>query len=575
MASPDWFPSTSEWKGWSVPAFPVALTTAVQTVGSITQAVTTVLGLVKTSLEALSAVQLARADLTQLAINASVTAIDLALKSLEGSTGVYLLLAPPRRRVIIPTAVQAAMDAVGLPGIPAGRVDPRALNLQTLALKQGLDPTATAFLQRSLSATGGSAGFLRTVLESLTDTGDLSRPQLADTDAVAGGLLLSGAPDYATLLSFLLAMDSLVGPGRPASALNAPDWPTPQDLKVLKSAAGAQLSWKPQVAFVTMPALGTSIFISEIAVIRSTDASLMWARSPTDLFGTTNLTEGLKQGNAEVIKIRTTAAGLSTYLDETIPLENTPVYYALSFRYTGLDDVDKGFGPLSNAVKLVYGTARAGARSGNSVPPDWVRMPRAIDLIPAMAKVFDKIRSAGTTFSGASLGADTSLKAYVTFLEQLVAQYSGYMTTATTAVAQITALSSTDFTAGAGLYGFAGVGGNGYLVKAITEGVSQLTFSETDFVGGAVIVVAGPSPAVVAPVWSIIELLLGTGGAEDNIFTTALAGLNEQLVAIQALEVGDDFKPGVSSAAVESTIPSDGCVPFTPDVPTIKDDFTV
>lgn len=575
MASPDWFPSTSDWKGWAVPAFPAPLTTAVQTVGSITQAVTSVLTLVKTALEALSAVQLARVDLTQLAITAAVTAIDQALKSLEGSTGVYLLLAPPRRRVVIPTAVQAALDAVGLPGIPAGKVNLGALELQTQALKQGLDPNAVAFLQRSLGATGGSAGFLRTVLDSLTDTGDLSRPQLAATDAVAGGLLLSGAPDYATLLSFLLAMDSLVGPGRPASALNAPDLPTPQDLKVQKNAAGAQLSWKPQTAFVTIPALAMNVFVTEVAVIRSTDASLMWARSPADVFGTTKLTEGLKQGNAEVIKIRNNVAGLSTYLDETIPLENTPVYYALSFHYVGLDDADKGFGPLSNAVKLVYGTARAGSRSGNSVPPDWVRMPRAIDLIPGMAKVFDKIRSATTTFSGASLGADTSLKAYTAFLEQLITQYSGYMTTATNAVAQLSALSATNFTAGAGLYSFAGVGGNGYLVKAITEGVSQLTFPEDSFVGGAVIMVAGPSPAVVAPVWAIIEMLLAPGG-EDNVITAALAGINDQLNTLKALAVGDNFEAGgTASETVVSSIPSDGCAPYTPEIPAIKDDFTV
>lgn len=574
MATPDWLPESSDWQSWSLPAFPTALSTGVQTLGSLTQAVTSVLTIAKTTLEALSAVQLARVDLTQLAVTAAVTAIDTALKALESDTGVYLLLAPPRRRVVVPTVVQAALVRLGLPSIPAGPIDLKVAELQTAALKQGLDPVASQMLRQATSATGGSGSFLRTLLESLTDQGDPSRPQLPVTDYVAGGVLISGAPDYGSLLSFLLALDSLVGPGRPATALNAPDIPTPQDLKVQKLAVGAQLSWKPRPVAVTLPALNSLMTLPEIAVIRSTNSALLFGRSPMDVFGTTKLTEGLTAGKATVLKVLNNVATLNAYLDETIEMVDTPYYYALSYRLNDIDGNDLGFGPMSNAVKLIYGTTRASTRAGGSTPPDWVRFPRAIDLIPGMAKVFDFIRSAGTSFKGASLGADVSLKAYTAFLDQLVSQYTKYADTATTAVNQLSALANTNIQAGVGLYSFQGSGGNPFVVKSMAAAVSQLKFTDTHFVGGAVILVAGPSPAVVQPVWSIIELLLGTGQAESNIFTKALAGLNDQLQVLKAQTLGDDFKPGTSASAITSSIPSEGCTPFEPTIPTLKDDFT-
>ena len=578
MATPNWFPEADpDWREWSVPAFPEGLTTAVSTVATLTQTVAGLLGLVKTTLEALSMAQLARVDLTQAAVTAAVSAINAALASLESDTGVYILMAPPRRRVIIPAVVQAAMGAVGISSLPPAKVNLAVVELETLAAKHTLDPAAAAFLHQASAATGGSAGFMRTVMDSLTDTGDVSRPQLANTDAVAGSVLLAGAPDYASLLNFLLVMDSLVGAGRPGSALCAPDYPTPQDLTVQKTAAGAQLRWRPQTVFVSLPVWDSKVMVTDVAVIRSTDPALLRARSPMEVFGTLKLTEGLTQGDAKVIKIRSNTSILSSYLDDTIPTGTTPYYYALSFRPTALEDNDQGYGTLSNTVKLVYGTTRSSGRGGASTPPDWVRLPRAIDLIPGMGKVFDWIRNTGKTFQNASLGADTSLKTYTEFLDQLITQYGGYVTTVNNTVQQLSALVNTPFTVGAGAYTFAGVGGNGFLVKSLAAGLSKLKFSETSFVGGVVIVVAGPSPAVIAPVWSIVEMLLGSasGGAEQSIFAKALKELNDQLNTVKALSLDPSFHPGVSAAPIVSTIPSEGCTPFDPAVPSIKDDFTV
>jgi len=575
MATSDWLPETADWQEWSVPAFPPALATGVQTVGTMTSAVATLLDLARTTLEAFSAIQLERLDLTQAAVSAASAAIDAALAALETDTGIYLLLAPPRRKVIVPAVVQTALTAVGLPGVPAGRKDLRYLELETAILAQGLDPAAKKLLAEAASASGGSASLLRTVLESLIDTGDASRPQLATTDAVAGFALVSGAPDYGSLLSFLLAMDSMVGPGRPASALNAPDLPTPQDLKVVRRAQGAQLSWKNQPLLALVPAFDLRLTIPEIAVIRSSDPKLLLAKSPADIFGTTALREGQTAGSAKVIKLINNATGLTTYLDETIELSTEPAYYTLAFHLKDLDNNDLGFGPASNVVKLIFGTSRAGSRSSNSAPPDWIRSPRAIDLIPELARVFDWIRTAVASFKGASLGTGGSLKAYTEFLQQLSEQYGSYVTTANDAVTQLSALAATSFKAGAGVYSFSGVGGMPYLTKTLTTAFSQLKFSSSHFVGGAVIVVAGPSPAVVEPVYAILQLLLGTGTREESVYTQALAGLNDALTALQVETLGDDFTAGSSSSSLTQESLGDNCAPTPPTVPTLKDDFTV
>lgn len=571
MATSDWLPESSDWQAWSVPAFPPALTAGVQAVESMTQAVTAMLDAARVSLEAFSAIQLDRVDLTQTAVKAALLALDAALKSLEGGTGIYLLLVPPRRRVVVPQVVQAALSAVGLPGVPPGKVDLGVLQLELQAASAGLDPKVKQLLTQARSATAGSAGFLRTVVESLNDRGDASRPQLLTTDAVAGNVIISGAPDYLSLLSFLAAMDSLVSPGRPAAALNAPDIPTPQDLKAQRLAVGVQLSWRPRPAVVQIPALNANLTLPEVAVIRSTDPKFLRARTPSDLFGTSRLTEGQTAGSSgatKVIKIRNNLSTLSSYLDDAVTKSTEPVFYALSYHLKDLDENDLGFGPLSNVVKVIPGVSPSSSRTGAATPPDWIRSPRALDLIPSLASAFDALRSAGTTLGGSTLSASTSLKAYTTFLKELSDRFTKLVDTASTAVSQVSALAGQDIKAGAGIYAFSGSGGNGFLLKSVATAVSQLAFSDTHFVGGAVVLVAGPSPEVVRPVWDVLQLLLGTAGAEESPAAAALRSLNDALVTVAAQTIGAEEAPAASSSALE------GCPPAAPAVPALSDDFT-
>lgn len=547
------------WNTFALPKVPGGITTAVDGLKTVASTASTALTVVKSLVEALSATATTSLSASQLTIQAAVAAIEAAVKALTQDAGVYVLLVPPRSKVIIPDAVKAALTQ-SLAVTPT----PEGLNTQAMFSGESTTNQEAAILRSMFSATGGNAGFVRAVLESFDDTGDANRPQLADTDAVAGMYIVAGAANIASIVPFTNGMSALMAPGRP-TALDAPSIPCPQNVKakvVAKSAV--RLQWTFQQPLVEIPALGTFAKVTEVAIIRSTSVKMLSASTPQELFGSNALTKGMKSGDAltEVVDVVSyTGTDLkSTYLDSSEHKPGAGYYYAVSFHMklgtstelSGSGGTDLKFPRLSNVVKVYFSQEDHGTpRSITGVPPDWYRTPRTIDLFPALGALLDQVASFAVQVGDTTTGYGDLLKANVKLLEQQIKGYTDLATKLTAAAANISSFTSIDLGA-VSARSFSGTGGVNFVKKDIVKAFGDTTdpqrppFDGDEFVSGAVILATTPDAV------ALLETILGNVNTGASAIADALAQIDVVLATIEPAAFNDDMTvhPAVPLQAV-------------------------
>lgn len=536
------------WKTFELPKVPGGISTAVDGLKTVASTASTALTVVKSLVEALSATATTSLSVSQIAIQTAVASIEGAVKSLTQDAGVYVLLVPPRSKVIIPDAVKAALTAsIAVTPTPEG------LNTQALFAGESTNNHEAALLRSMFSATGGNAGFVRAVLESFDDTGDANRPMLADTDAVAGMYIVAGATNLASLVPFTNGMSALMSPGRP-TALDAPAIPCPQNVKAKVVAGSAvRLQWTFQQPLVEIPALGTFAKVTEVAIIRSTSVKMLSASTPQELFGSATLSKGMKSGDkltevVDVVSYKGTDLK-STYLDSSEHKPGTGYYYAVSFHVklgtskelSGDGGTDLKFPRLSNVVKVYFSQEDHGTpRSISGVPPDWYRTPRTIDLFPAMGALLDQVASFAVQVGDTTTGYGDLLKANVKVIEQQIKGYTDLATKLTAASSAISAFTSIDLGT-VSARPFSGTGGVNFVKKDIVKAFGDTTdpnrppFDGDEFVSGVVILATTPDAV------ALLEKILGSVNAGASAIADALAKIDVVLSTIEPAAFNDDM----------------------------------
>jgi hypothetical protein len=544
------------WKSFQLPAVPSGVTTAVDGLSTILSTTGTALELVKGLATVLSSVTVTSLSASQIAINAAVASVNAAVKSLTEDAGVYVLLVPPRSKVIIPEGVKAALaPSLFVTPTPAG------LNTQAMFAEETTTVQENAILRGLFSSTGGNAGFVRMVTESFDDLGDANRPQLADTDAVAGMYIVAGATNIASLFPFTNGMSSLLAPGKP-TALDPPATPAPQNLKVKAvNEKAAHLTWDFQAQLTEIPALGTFVWITEVAVIRSTSIMMLSASTPLGLFGSSGLSEGTAttDGKTKVVLVvpHTGEAFKSQALDATTHDDGAGYYYAISYRVkmgtaqelSAGGGTDLGFLRLSNVVKVYYPKNPHGTpRSITGVPPDWYRTSRAIDLFPAVGELLNQVAGVASQLGDASTGYGDRLKANIKILEQQIQNYADLAAKLTATSSSIAAFSSINLGT-ASFRAFSGTGGVNFikkdLVKAFgdTSDPSRPPFDSDEFVSGVVILATTPSAA------ALLSQVMEGVNSGVSLVAAALEQIDVELANIETAAA-----PASSSAALTTLV---------------------
>jgi len=552
------------WQTFKLPSVPGGISSAVDGLKTVASTTSTALKIVKGLVEALSATATTSLSVSQIAINVAVGTIEAAVKALTEDTGVYVLLVPPRSKVIIPEAVKAALA-------PSLFVAPTPAGLKTQAMFTGETTTVheDSILRGLFSATGGNAGFVRQVTESFDDLGDDNRPQLADTDAVAGMYLVAGATNIASIIPFTNGMSSLLAPGKP-TALDAPAMPTPQNLKAkVVNGSAVSLKWDFQPPLVEIPALGTYAAVTEVAIIKSTSVKMLSATTCQGLFGSSQLTSSTKTGDEKtevVVVIPHTGVDFkSAVIDATEHKPGVGYYYAASYHVklgtskelsTG-GGTDLGFLRLSNVVKVYYPKTDHGTpRSITGVPPDWYRTPRTIDLFPAIGGLLDQVAGLTAQLGKTTEGYSDLLKSNVKIIEQQIQGYTDLATQLTATSSSISAFSSINLGT-VSSRAFSGTGGVNFvkkdLIKAFgdTSDPNRPPFDDDEFVSGVVILATTPSAV------ALLEKILGSISSGASDVAAALEKIDVALAPIEAAAFNDDMTPHdavpVSSTSASSS----------------------
>lgn len=553
----------SKWATFNVPQLPPGFSDALTGISGGLDAAATASDIVAAALDALASAVPPSLDAAALLEAQALRTLREALEGLVAATGVYVLLVPPHAHVPIPPEMAGLFQ--GAP-IPQGSVDV----LNTLAES----PTAANFLQATRTTRGGTAGFVRAVLESLEDPGDIHRPLLPDSTAISGVYLVAGAADLPALLPTTASLSTLVGqPDFPKAIL--PGSPAGQDLRARASATGVRLDWKlpGHGGFINLPAQDSRAYIEGIAVLRSPKPAFVASTGVAGIFGTTRLTTGMKTPDGtEVLGIIENPTGAVTAVtwNDDGPLDpSTPYFYAVSLRVRMRPKdnpaappsqwIDVGYQLISGVAKVVtpkqLGAVR---RTAMATPPDWFRTPRAIDVIPFLGMGLDMALAELTGLSAAAnaSGYGDFLKAAAQDLRAQIAQYRDRGAATQQMAAQLQSLASLSL-GGVSARSFSGSGGMPFLRSDIIKAFSDNSdpnkpyFPPTHFVTGAVILATTPDAK------ALVDTLFGAAQGVANPFIQAAAQL-DRLLGTLAPAMDGRFAPPAAPAAPKIGADDDG-----------------
>jgi hypothetical protein len=539
-----------QWTSYELPKLPPGVSSAASTIKAILDTLTSLLNLLKGVLEVLSSLEIGNLSVAQLAIKAAIKTVETAIQAFMEEAGIYILFVPPRKRVVIPPVVSEVMGRIGVSSM-SDLVQVKVGSALTVDFPKD-NAAMTQFYDEVFSGNAGNAGFVRTVIESLDDYGDANRPQLGQNDAVFGMCVVAGSSDYFQLLSFLTAFQSLFGAGRPASSMEVPGLPVPQNLRVRPGGGGMFLEWDYQNGLSEIPSLNTSAMIKKIAIIRSKNPVLLSKTQPMEIFGGSDLTSGMKAGTGddviEIIDVISDASGANLkhdYMDTSTEFDSADSYfytvaYGLSVGTTA--DLllgkgqDIGFRRFSNVAKACVATDPASARSASGTAPDWMRTPRLPDMMPLFGKLIDRLSVYLQQFDNYTSGFGDMLKTYIKVLEQQILTYEEMAQEVTGTVNQLVSL--LDVKANVGIYmrPIDGVGGTTFLKTDMLSAFSDTTDSQRppfdrgdEYVGGLVLLAAAPSKVDLAPVKALIQQLVMSGGQEESVISAALKEIDKVL----------------------------------------------
>lgn len=493
----------------------------------------------------------------QLAIQAAAKLLTALIDDIlsEANPGIYILLVPPRGVPLIPAAAKVAL------GNTKASLSKDLANTQSL-----FTAAATSEEIKLLNAIQdlpqGNAGFVRTVLDSLSDQGDLARPTMADDQYIAGVYLVTGTPYIAGVLSFIRFIKSLVFPTSPQTLMLA-ELPVPRNVRGrVGTSSSILIEWERDAPAVYLEQYKSTAIITEVAIIRSTSPEMLSVDNTSVLFGTTSLTKGLQGAKgAVVVNVVPYAANLVSYLDTDTHEKDTSYYYAVSYRVklmareVGRTD-DVGFDKISNVAK-VYIPKKIGtsARSLRSTPPDWYRTPRVVDVLPIVAEIAAEAKNFIQQQVNTTKGYADLIKLYADLLQKQIDKYTALSQKIRGAIVPLKALSQLSGLT-ASYRSFSGQGGVNYLRKDIVQAFADKTdpnrppYDDDQFVTGIVLVASTPTAD------TLLKKLLGFGEEVTTAVAKALAAIDKELASIEDVTFSPDFQKtgaSTSSSALTST----------------------
>ena len=522
----------------------------------ITEALTTLndfLALVKEALELAKLLSsLIATNPIEAALRALLDEIERFIDGLLQGTGAHAIFVPVQKKIV-------ALDINGTPETPPPGAPDSSDELDNQGLIANASSTVLSFVDDASRATGGNAGFYRTLTESLVDEGDINRPRFTPDFAVAGGALVFGANSVRDLSAIIALLESFIKLGDRDDALRNNLLPL-ENLRAktlpISTASpariGVQLDWDKILPAFTMPFLSAeTVVIEEIFVIRSTDQRIRESFNWNDVFPdqpSDDINILPVQGDTQVIRRIQNDSFVSRYIDKEESLvEDGVYYYAVAPRYSittdlpgtvtfSLDEEILPMGPLSNVVRVEF---KRPVDSKGAEPPDWIGTPSLAKLFPIIESLINQIKLLVAELGSRSLTGPNHLDRIIKQIEALLKRADK----ALAIIAEINALlrgllsqdvggiSATVFTVRTG--GMAAWTAELARRLSDTSDPSRPKFDVGDeLVAGVVIVAGAPNLPSLTPFLTLLKLFLGS----DNEPNPLLDAINAVDVAIADTE---------------------------------------
>lgn len=500
-------------------------------------------------LEIILSIVAALLDPIATAIKAIIEAIKAAIESFLEDLGGYLLYVPIRKRFMT--------NFLGLGDITPDWLTDSGIMEESGATLPTTNPDMALFAANMNRYNGGNVGFFRTVMESVFDEGDTSRPQFTNSDDYVGGLVILMGTNFDPL-GFLDDIWKLFG------LFNLPDStpkvPRPKNLKgraITRVAGGTfsvLLNWDPvEVPLVSLQDLGgTFYYPSRYAIIRvKNDTRALAASSVVDLMGKRTLSVGDKfnNGNATVIAEGKLNVSNTSYIDKDVSASSSDAfYYAVAWQLDAYNKDDSLADPatpldywyISNVVRVVPYPVLPTA-----TPPNWIRTPSIASIFPPFADLLRRFVMELENFADKILGITDLLLQYVDFLKKEIARYEALINYILDEIAKLKFLFTMP-TAGIYMRTFKGRGGNLFFLTDLATSLlpsdpNAPPFNAGDeYVTGVVLMTGGYAPQVDAFV-SALELFFGGGG--DGGLSDLVGQLGEQVDSLEETIFGPDMQP--------------------------------
>jgi hypothetical protein len=568
-------------------AFTIAAPPGINQLGSL---LSTGLNLFTTALQALETelqvTQAAASDpggISEQAANQAIQTAVLAIKDLIDqillATGCYVLVIPiPKKALINPqtTTDDSNRNQVNPSYFPIGPILSQLGSGDTSPLYSQLD--FASLFNPNATNVGGNAWLIKTLTESLYDSGDLQRPRWPTSMYWASCQIVVGAIDYTQVASMMLYMDNLFS-GATSRGQNMQRSQTvlvPQS--VTASVAYPQTTATPAV-IVSWPALDSGRILSafdsatvtavRMAIIRSTDFRARSALRVSDLFSSTLSTGTTGQYGATVLFEGPFDGITNRYVDSSSLVDGTDYFYHVAFQtqlnVAGAAPVINDYSTLSAVVPVHYST-QAQIPLTPSKPPDWQRTPSIVQLIPPLANFLTQIKVYLDGFAAGAQSYTDHQTAYTQFLNQQIAIYEAKAASVVTVVQQLAALFSVP-SAGGAYVRFST--GEGAVASVAADFIQSLTDTSdqnrppfdqgTEYTAAIIFLAAGPDPTSAAASLGFLQTLLGSTSLTP--VQTALAQITQAVAAAEVITINQlTATPSSTFDAAGNPLP-----PGTPD----------
>ncbi len=261
-------------------------------------------------------------------------------------------------------------------------------------------PSGGITLVKPTHGSGGNAGFIEELSNSLSDQGDILRPQFDEEAFVAGLVFLYGSSNYIQVEQlvrkliqlFTGASDALGDPRLPIPrGLNARFVPksinrqTEVDNRAKQEGTpvhpyAVKLAWQPAEEDISLFEGKVRFQIRDVVVMRAEKPLL-------------KMTEN--ERTEHVLKEFSFNNGLiNSFYDDTIEL-NKKYYYAVGYLLNVLDEdgevEDELDTPYDITQVLVNVPSQIASLPSRGIPPDWVMAASPLSYVPPIIDLVDKI----------------------------------------------------------------------------------------------------------------------------------------------------------------------------------------